>query len=80
MKCHIEDILVYADKILFIARSVTGLQNTIGVIETYLNWLDLSLNSVNRVACVLVRGLTAHVPILSLEQVKLFHGSMRFNT
>jgi hypothetical protein len=44
MKCHLEDILVYADYIRLIARPVTGLQRMILVTETYLNWLDLSIN------------------------------------
>jgi hypothetical protein len=44
LKCHLGDILVYADDILLIARSVTGLQKMITVIENYLNWLDLSIN------------------------------------
>jgi hypothetical protein len=38
------EVLLYADDILIIARSVFGLQYLLGVIELELKWLDLCLN------------------------------------
>lgn len=45
-QCNLGDILVYADDILVITRSVTGLQQLIFVVENYIQSLDLSINSV----------------------------------
>jgi Reverse transcriptase (RNA-dependent DNA polymerase) len=73
MKCHLGDILVYADDILSIARSVTGLQRMILVVETYLNWLDLSINCAKS-CCMRIgkRSNCSCADIVSIEQVQLY--------
>jgi hypothetical protein len=69
---------IYADDILLIARSTTGLQKMITAIENCLNWLDLSINC-TKSCCMRIgkRGSTAHPLISYPEQVKLFVGSMK---
>ena len=44
LSCQFGEILVYADDILLIARSVTGLQHIIDIVVQQLQLLDLSIN------------------------------------
>ena len=81
MKCRLGDILVYADDILLIARSVTGLQRMILIIENYLNWLDLSINCAK--SCCMRIGKRFNCPCANIisrtGSLQLFHGLiMRF--
>jgi hypothetical protein len=65
--CYVSTICVsvlYADDILLISPSVTGLQTLVNICETELNNIDMSINAKNLCVSDLVHDLTLLVNIL----------------
>ena len=72
LSCQLGEILIYADDILLIARSVTGLQKIINVVVDQLQLLDLAINC-SKSSCIRIgpRFNIACASIVSEDGIKI---------
>lgn len=72
LSCQLGEILIYADDILLIARSVTGLQKIIDIVVYQLQLLDLSINC-SKSCCIRIgrRFNSACTDIISLDGTQI---------